>query len=279
MSAAKFDALDALCREHPEIFAMDASPTPEQLQAFDGLFRRTDYVRGLFEFGGLRKAIEALEGEFAKVMIPTVLAMPGAEREALQAQKRQERETRFIHRVAKIVGSHDRSWVVFTPARQKRHRADAAKHLRAAQKSLAPLLRDDHFKESLTSVSDFDALRRLSEGLRPAAQWIEEARPLYPAERDREPSNTRARVVIDRLADACFRIYGHCDPKIIEHLTEYDWMEHVAELPRHQDVIQRALERKIDAFGRRLPREDNPSPSLRGEWVPATTLDPPWMAG
>ncbi len=278
MELQAFNDLNEMCRENTEIFSTVSSPSAEHLKEFHQHFSKTDYVQGLFKNGELREAIDALEKAYSATGIHVkLLSMPEPERQAFQAQKRLEREVRFIHRLAAILGPRELPLEILSPGDQKRKRKEAAKHLRKSHSALQIVMRDEYFKESIAPAQKLGELRRMAKELLGVAQSIDDARPEYPSKRKRDEGAARARLLVNRLADACYRIYGHCDVKIIIHLTSYVWLGYIERHPDIKEAIGQALARKIDQFQRRVPNEDYEGADLLGDWSPAVTLDPPWM--
>ncbi len=276
--------LNALCRDHTEIFSMTASPTIEQLREFEPLFMGEPYVRGLFLSGELEKALGRLEKGFRAGEDNKGEKM--GERGALGPNKRLERRVRLVHRLAKITGPWGEHQVLYTEKEMKQKRREAARHLDKALKPLTILLADEFFREGVARSSGLEALRGLSQRIKLAVEAIENAQPRYPCKRRgttheaHDSSRSELHQKINRLADACFRIYGDCTPAVILSLTDIGPPVAVIGKKEIREFIKEAMVRKIDLFKRRIPSEVNESADLAGEWLLATPpLTAPWMDG
>jgi hypothetical protein len=274
MGITEFTDFSALCVQHSEIFSMASSPTKAQLESFYDKFENSPYIQGLFRHGQLEQAISALEDGYRNFYMPGVYDLLDSQ---LKEQKKLERRVRFIHRFAKLIGPANRPIPYFSPSEQRKRRKQSVKSLTLALQNLAWIEKDEFFQECLRA-NDHDLLEGLKKNIDSAARIIEEANPVYPIKRVRDENIASAKTLINRLADVCYRIYGYCDESIINHLTSYPWLRSIDEIFKIQSLIDEALKRKVNAFNRRLPNEDNESVSLlEGEWTPARTLDPPWM--
>ena len=60
-------------------------------------------------------------------------------------------------------------------------------------------------------------------------------------------------------------------------ILSYPWLIYTFELPNQAKLIEEALIRFKDQFGRPLPQEDNFTVDLDGAWIPALTVDPTWL--
>ena len=69
MDHAAFCEFDELCKRYPEMFAMDSSPVPDQVDAFRTLLMQTNYAKGLFATRQLQRAICALETRYRASLI------------------------------------------------------------------------------------------------------------------------------------------------------------------------------------------------------------------
>jgi hypothetical protein len=293
MKTNEFDALSKLCKDYQDIFSMDASAAFNRLKSFYEKLEQTSYVQGLLMSGELEQAIAKLESEFAKTILISEfdLSRSSEEIKRLKEHKCLERRVRFIHRLAKLIGPSDITFAFIKPAEQNKLQKKVAKSLGQVQKDLRLLLKNEFFQESL-SAKHHDILKCLNQGIENAVKFVAEIKPDYPIDRVRDKNNTRAKILINRLADVCFRIYGNCDETIINHLTSYPWLVFVTEIADIDALIKQALERKTDLFERRInnedselvrsfscrrPNEDSESVELDGEWSPAQTIDPPWM--
>lgn len=293
MKTTEFNALSKLCEDYRDIFSMDASAAFNRLEPFYEELVQTPYVQGLLMSGQLEQAIGKLESEYAKIIHKCVLDQSRSPEEVslLKEHKRLERRVRFIHRLAKVIGPSDRPFAFVKPSEQKKLRKQVVKSLDQAKGKLNLLLKDEFFQESLLA-EHHDILKRLNRDIEKAMKFVAEVEPDYPIERVRDQKNACAKILINRLADVCYRIYGYCDETVINHLTNYPWLDCVTEIADIDDLIDQALSRKNHLFKRRIPNQDSDSGSwfecripdedsesveLDGEWLPARTIDPPWM--
>lgn len=293
MRTTEFNVLSKLCEDYRDIFSMVASADFNRLELFYEELERTPYVQGLLMSGELEQAIGKLESKYAKIIHKCVLDPGRSPKEVslLKEHKRLERRVRFIHRLAKVIGPSDRIFVFVKPFEQNKLRKQVVKSLDQAKGKLNLLLKDEFFQESLLA-EHHDILKRLNRDIEKATKFVAEVKPDYPIERIRDEDNVRAKTLINRLADVCYRIYGYCDETVINHLTNYPWLDCVTEIAKIDDLIKQALSRKIHLFERRIPNqdsdsggwfkcripeEDSESVELDGEWLPARTIDPPWM--
>lgn len=268
MGRASFKSLHTLCSASPKVFAAASSPSASELESFRAEFHKNDYVKGLIRFGQLKCGIRALEAGYHREIIHVRAVPPPPDLQALQNQKCNEREVRFIHRLATLLGPWDASKPELpikehSPPQGQTAREAATKALNKAHTALKAVLRDEFFRESLAPLCRHDTLRKMQDDLPKAAKWIEEAAPAYPYQRRRQDNRADTRVLVNRLADTCYRIYGDCNEMIIEYLTSYDGLGFVAEHEDIRGIIQEALDRKKNQFQRRIPREDYNNPGLR----------------
>ena len=277
MGQRAFTELNELCKKNPAMFAPSSSPNAADLELFFPVFMKADYVRGLLDYNKLPLAIEALERRYSPNNTPPKAPITTVDRDVLLLSKRNERQIRFIHRLASLFGFWNSRPHLYSKKEQKRECNVASRALQKAHAALHKVLRDEYFKESIAPIGNLEILLRMEDELPGAARCIREAQPLYPSSRLRDKSNALTRQMVNRVADACFRIYGHCDQQIIEYLAESSWVDFLSSDLKATDLIQRALERKVDQFQRRVPSEDYQHARLTGEWSPSTSVSPPWM--
>lgn len=274
MGLAGIRQLNRLCSEHREIFSPDSSPDAEQLQVFYLLFNQTSYVTGLFEFGKLREAIDALE----KGYVFYKQKCHPEKHPTYPALKRQEREVRFVRCLATILGSFENPNKYLRRGEQLKLRKKVVKRFDEDTKLLERLLDDEFFSRSLPG-SEFHDLRQLLGKLHDAAQWISTAPVEYPVVRDRGDDSANFRYVATQMSYYCYRIYANCDVNIIRMLTSYGWLECIREDRLIKSLIQKELDIKSDQYQRREPIDgyDDEYWDPCGWLPPAYTLHPPWM--
>ena len=273
---ASHEALNQLFVRHPAVSDMRTSPAPDELDAFNVLLNKTDYVQGLFYFGQLRKAINLLEKGYQAFRSEHCVPVTDA---VLIEQKRKEREVRFIMRVATVLGpAFGAIWIPVLKEQNKQQKA-LVETLRDGCEQLSPLLQDEFFREDLAADWRVAILKRLLDDMTKASTWLAPTshHPVIKQDKENVENSTSAtRQIANRLADAAFRIYANCDENIMKCLLAYEWLEPISVTTR-KGLIKEALERKIDQYCRSCPNEDYDGPGLYGPWTVSRDIDPPWM--
>lgn len=259
------------------MFDPDCSPPPELLNEFYDKFHKDAFVRALFGAVELKKALQSLENAFSSFVFHSYVMDDNT-----KELKRREREVRFIHRFAKIIGGFGLGPALPNATTTRQLQRKLARAMRVMKVDLATLISDEYFMASIPFECN-RGLRHIKDFIINDLDYFEQAEPAYPYSRVRDAENTQIRLLIDRLTDVCLRIYCFCDENILLQLTNYkklpfENMPFVAGFEKKEikQQIKLATERKIDAYNRRLPLEDSESVDLYGVWMPARTLDPPW---
>lgn len=120
MGDAQFEELSKLFGQHPEVSDMNSSPSLLQLEGFLPQLMAMPYVQGLFEYGGLRGALDALERGYQTFRQET--ERPVVDDACLRTQAQKEREVRFIMRVANLFGSVEKRVEVLNEVKQKKRK-------------------------------------------------------------------------------------------------------------------------------------------------------------
>ena len=277
MGQKEYLELDELCRANPRIFGMDASPGADELEAFSLVFLQKDFVRGLLEYGDLGKAIARLENAMPPGTKTIPQLLPEEQAEKLTAQKSLERRIRFIHRVAAVLGPCDRPPALYLRKSEEQRRQNAAKALKKAHDQFARAMEDEYLKEYLQGENLLAQALDLRRNMLSASTWLKRADPLYPYERIIDEDGARAKILVNRLADACYRLYAICDVETLQFLVSYSWLRFVEDTVEIDEIRRQALERKMGRYNRYEPNEDYIGAGLTGEWLPAKTLDAPWF--
>lgn len=277
MGDASFVVLSKLFDQHPAVSDMHTSPAPEVLNAFQARLMESPYVKGLFRFGRLREALDALEAGYQAFRRLHCVPVTDA---ALVEQKRKEREVRFIMRLAAVLGPAFSAITVPANVEQNERQEALVDALKDARGKLALLLQDEFFREDLAEDWRVAVLRRMLDDMTKAGSWLapESYRPVKKRDKENvETSTASTRQIANRLSDACFRIYANCDEHILKLLLTFDWLGEIKP-PEMRKLIQESLERKIDQFNRKSPNEDYVGTDLFGQWCVSRDIDPPWMA-
>lgn len=277
MGDTSFAALSELFAQHPAVSDMHTSPASEVLYAFQAQLMESPYVQGLFRFGRLREALDALEAGYQAFRHLHCVPVTDT---ALIEQKRKEREVRFIMRLAVLLGSAFRPIAVPANVDQNERQEALVDALKDARGKLALLLQDEFFREDLAEDWRVAVLHRMLDDMTKAGNWLvsESYRPVKKQDKENvETSTASTRQIANRLADACFRIYANCDEKVLKLLLAYEWLKPIS-VAQSKALILESLERKIDQFNRKLPNEDYVGTGLFGQWLVSRDIDPPWMA-
>jgi hypothetical protein len=281
-----FESLHELCEAHPHIFTHASSPTAEELETFEREFRRTSYVIGMMADGHVAAAIKKLEAGLKMGLVPAARPpdLPDEAWRNYPDQKRQEREVRFLHRLAVIAGPVEKPMQLYGIGKEADKQKKAAAALRKADKALSAIWKNEKFVASVLPASSQNILAYLRKNLDAAASIVDQVRVEYPYKRARNKSTAQSIQMIDRVSDSCFRIYAYCDKAILEHLAQCEWLNREINDVDWVEIMKAALARKIGQYERRIPKEDYVEAGLLGkwlpiaaEWAPAINLNPPWM--
>lgn len=186
---------------------------------------------------------------------------------------RKRRELRFLHRFAQIVKwkDYERS-----PPDQKAlssGRKRIAEMCLPLEDLLLDQLEDEHLLRKLHN-SDLAALPELIKQLGRFGEVFQTVKPDLPYERNRTPENSVMRLVLDDLAECCYRVYEACSYEVVRMLLKSCWLHGYAGIRKGEleALINAALERKqTDYLARTAPREDD---ALAPEmvWMPVRSL-------
>lgn len=308
MSMSNWREFDRFCQERRHVFDLLSSPSATDVEGVYAEYRKQPYVQGLFLSGRLSVAIERLE-DFVIKIPPADLIAPlpvstlteidaktrqpvqviraesslhpedRAKLQALQTTKKMERELRFVHRLASLIRYVDFKLPIPKPGDQKKQRAEAADALDDAFKKLQPVIKDEFFLEAAGHEDELTVLFEVRQKLPTLSALLRQTQPNYLVQKV-SPDKVylaRAKLLVNRLADSCFRFYAYCDEQVLHELLSYPWLDFTSDLPDHAGLIDDALSRHKDQYGRPLPQEDNFTVELDGAWIPALTVDPSWL--
>jgi len=291
MGHEEFEELRSLCLAHREIFNYRKSPGPVELAAFDDLLRQTPYVAGMLNSGSFKVAIGLLEGRFQQGLAKALVVReePGGhnqpDEELKQAQKL-EREVRFIHRCAALSRHVLDSNRVFLPTPQEKSRTKAIKSMKVALEELKKLIPDEYLRDAYLRDHAISDLERLRDLLPITIQHLETAQPQYAlTRRTNERGVTEMRQLVDRLVDACQRLYANCDFKIINHLLKCSWLGRGSGNAVTAGDIKQSLVRKMRGASIRadgqltIPKEDLLSADIQEDWQKLPPSPDNWMPG
>lgn len=289
MDREEFDELNSLCIAHGHIFDYRKSPEPGELAAFDDLLRQSPYVVGMLKSGKFRIAIGVLEGRFQEGLAKAVVVREECAdqpSEELKRANKLEREVRFIHRCAALSRHVLDSDHVFLSESQTNSRERAIKSLAAALTELERLAPDPYLQDAYLKDQGAADIEELTDRL-PAAIWhLETAKPEYAmTRRTNERRATEIRQLVDRLVDACHRLYANCDAGIINRLLDCAWLGLENGRAVTPKDIKTSLERKMSATEIRadgrlaIPQEDLLSADMREEWRKLSPHPDNWMPG
>ena len=134
-------------------------------------------------------------------------------------------------------------------------------------------LEDEHLLRKL-HASDLTALPELIKHLGHFGEVFERIKPDLPYERNRTPDNSIMRLVLDDLAECCYRFYEACSYEVVRALLKSCWLHGYAGIRKGEleALISAALERKqTDYRARTVPRDDDrPAPAVA--WMPVRSL-------
>lgn len=308
MCMSNWRDFDRFCQERRHVFDLLSSPSATAVEDVYAEYRMQPYVRGLFLSGRLAVAIERLENLVIKIPpVDLIAPLPISTRteidektgqrvqviraesslrtedreklQVLQATKKLERELRFVHRLACLIRYADFKLPIPKPGDQKKQRAEAADALDDALKMLQPVIKDEFFLEAAGHEDELKVLFEVRQNLPKLSAFLRQTQPNYLVQKVSPDKQDLAcaKLLVNRLADSCFRFYAYCDAQVLRELLSYPWLDYTSDLPNQAELIDDALARQKDQYGRPLPLEDNLTVELDGAWIPALTADPTWL--
>ena len=273
-----YSELDRLYDRHPSITSMEDLAIDDNIFEFYAKFRENNYVKWLYSSRNLQDAIDKLEELYVGKGLPP---LKNAETLAIRSRFKMEREVRFIQRVANILGPNGHREEVIKITDFKASRVLLADDMKRICKHINRLFHDDLFWHHLTDGDDAYLLRLIVlEKFPIIQQTIKTMEFDYPVERNRDKFNSIARQLSDDISDACFRIYGECEPLIVRYIIGEDLYSKTSANFDFRAIIKAREDLKRQRGGKLKPLREYVGSGLRGvwkrDWVNAFTLDPPW---
>lgn len=183
------------------------------------------------------------------------------------------RELLFLNRFANIV-----KWKDFerTPLDLKslgRDRKKIAAMCLDLESLLLNQLEDPYLLRKLRN-DDMDSLPGLIAALGRFSEVFEEIKPDPPYDRNRVTTNTVMRIVIDDLAECCYRIYEVCDVELLRKLLRATWLSAYAGVRAGEltEMINGTLGRKQTEYLDRTELVTAEATTLSMPWMPARNL-------
>jgi len=186
---------------------------------------------------------------------------------------RKRREICFMHRFARIVKwkDYERS-----PPDQEvlgKARKRVSRLCQELEELLLDQLEDQHLLRKLHK-DDLTTLPDLIKELGRFGDVFETIKPDLPYDRNRNPENSVIRLVMDDLAECCYRIYEACNYEVVRLLLKSCWLHPYAGIRKGEldEMISNALERKLtDYRERNIPLDDGRTPP-EISWMPVRSL-------
>lgn len=217
-----------------------------------------------FDRPALSTAFKALE---------TLLAATPGIPVSLDEMGRKRRELCFLHRFTQIVKwqDYERSPPDQEALGKARKRVSRLCH--DLEELLLDQLEDQHLLRKLHK-DDLTTLPVLIKNLGRFGEVFETIKPDLPYDRNRNPANSVIRLVLDDVAECCYRIYEACDYEVVRLLLKSCWLHSYAGIRKGEleEMIGNALERKqTDYRERNSEREDGRTPPEIA-WMPVRSL-------
>jgi len=183
------------------------------------------------------------------------------------------RELLFLNRFAHIVKWKDFERVPPDLKSLGRDRKKIAAMCLDLESLLLNQLEDPYLLRKLRN-DDLDRLPGLITALGRFSEVFEEIKPEPPYDRDRVTANTVMRIVIDELAECCFRIYEVCDVELLRKLLRATWLRSYAGVRSGEltEMINTTLGRKQTEYFDRTEPLTTEATALSIPWMPARNL-------
>ena len=217
-----------------------------------------------FDRPALSTALKGLE---------TLLAASPGIPVSLDELGRKRRELCFMHRFAQIVKWQDYER---SPPNQEalgKARKRIAHLCQEVEELLLDQLEDQQLLRKLHK-DDLTTLPILIKDLGRFGQVFETIKPDLPYNRNRNPANSVIRLVLDDVAECCYRIYEACDYEVVRLLLKSCWLHSYAGIRKGEleEMISNALVRKQTSYRERnIEREDDRTPP-EISWMPVRSL-------
>lgn len=217
-----------------------------------------------FDRPALRTAFKGLEALLA--------ATPGIP-VSIDELGRKRRELCFMHRFAQIVKWKDYERSPPDPTALSEARKRIARRCQELEELLLDQLEDPSLIRKLHK-KDLTSLPELIKGLGRFGDVFETVKTDLPYDRNRNPANSVIRLVLDDLAECCYRIYEACDYEVVRHLLKSCWLHSYAGIRKGEleEMISNALVRKqTDYHERNIALDDDRTPP-EIPWMPVRSL-------
>lgn len=217
-----------------------------------------------FDIPALSTAFKGLE---------TLLAATPGVPVSLDEVGRKRRELCFMHRFAQIVKWQDYERSPPDQEALSKARKRIARLCQGLEDLLLDQLEDQHLLRKLHK-DDLTTLPELIKGLGRFGEVFETIKPDLPYDRNRNPANSVIRLVLDDVAECCYRIYEACDYEVVRHLLKSCWLQPYAGIRKGEleEMISNALERKqTDYRERNIALEEGRTPP-EISWMPVRSL-------
>lgn len=217
-----------------------------------------------FDRPALSTALKALE---------TLLAAAPGIPVSLDELGRKRRELCFMHRFAQIVKWQDYERSPPDQDALGKARKRVSRLCQELEELLLDQLEDQHLLRKLHK-DDLATLPGLIKDLGRLGEVFETIKPELPYDRNRNPANSVIRLVLDDVAECCYRIYEACDYEVVRQLLRSCWLHPYAGIRKGEleEMISNALERKqTDYRERNIALDDGRAPP-EISWMPARSL-------
>ena len=217
-----------------------------------------------FDRPALSAAFKALE---------TLLAAAPGIPVSLDELGRKRRELCFMHRFAQIVKWRDYERSPPDPEAMGKARKRVSRLCQELEELLLGQLEDQPLLRKLHN-DDLAMLPGLIMNLGRFGEIFETIKPVLPYDRNRNAANSVIRLVVDDLAECCYRIYEACDYEVVRYLLKSCWLNSYAYVRKGEleEMISNALERKLTEYHQRdIEREDDRIPP-EISWMPVRSL-------
>lgn len=285
------DLMDFIDR-NPHFTNMQNSPSGEEWEEFFRGLKGFAYVRWILRRPYYLKAVDLLEKGYKKWRLETSLPQGDFSPEFINSKKL-EREVRFLMRLSSLLGSPTGGFEYFFYNDQVDRLNGLKCELKGAGSKINMLLRDQSFRDAISTDKRVLRLQRLEKELNCVVDILDGlhinedsyflVRNTLKGGDGGRQSAMRSRDLLGRLADACFRLYGNCDSTILRNLNKFDWLPEINSRDiKH--VMDRALNKKINEYAYQMTMQSEPGnwptqniqdPPLN--WSVQRSITPPWM--
>ncbi|MEN3371898.1 hypothetical protein [Dechloromonas sp. ZS-1] len=217
-----------------------------------------------FDRPALSTAFKALE---------TLLAATPGIPVSLDELGRKRRELCFMHRFAQIVKWQDYERSPPDQEALGKARKRVSRVCQELEELLLDQLEDQHLLRKLHK-DDLATLPGLIKDLGRLGEVFETIKPDLPYDRNRNPANSVIRLVLDDVAECCYRIYEACDYEVVRQLLRSCWLHPYAGIRKGEleEMISNALERKQSDYRERNIALDDDRAPPEISWTPVRSL-------